>query len=243
MAKQKESQAGGHISGVSLSSFLQMLEQERKSCTLNVLSGNRQGSFYFDQGVLIDAEFGGEMGQGAAYTILLWKEPVFSVLPPEDRMQRIHVPLAHILLDSAKQSDEQDSDIDDISGPGDTVDDVPDELGNIEDLDPVNKEVVEAICRIAGIKHYFLLSRQGKVIIQSSKNLKIGDFIAYCIVSGIQMRKVLDVKGPSRIQLSLESGETLVIMPGAGVIIGLLLDEFASVNDISDKIAKNIFNR
>jgi hypothetical protein len=64
--------------------------------------------------------------------------------------------------------------------------------------------------------------------------LKLGDFITYCIVSGIQMRKALDAKGPSRIQLVMESGETLLIVPGAGMIIGLLLDEHAEVNDVAD---------
>jgi len=76
--------------------------------------------------------------------------------------------------------------------------------------------------------HYFILNRQGKVITQSSRNQKVGDFITYCVVSGIQMRKVLKVKGPHRIHMVLDNGDSMLIVPGGGMIIGLLLDENGS---------------
>jgi len=243
MVQQKGSQGGSHFGGVSLSSFLQMLEHERKSCTLSVSSGNRQGCFYFDHGVLIDAQAGGEIGQNAAYAILLWENPVFSVMPAEDRMKRIHLPLAHILLDSAKQSDEQvpesvaGSDIG--AGAGDSAD----HPGAAWHPDPAVRRVIQSLSLISGIRHYFLLNRQGKIIVQSARQHNIGDFIAYCIVSGIQMRNVLEVKGPSRIQIRLENGETILIMPGDGMIVGVLLEESASVSEVSNKLLNVILTR
>lgn len=234
MTPQNGTHGGGHIGGVSLSSFLQMLEQERKSCTLVVSSGDRQGSFYFNNGILIDAKCESEVGKDAAYRILLWENPVFSVTSPEDRMQRIYLPLAHILLDSAKLQDETDTD-----AARDDLESYEAEAGDLiepDHSDPTVRRVIRSIASIPDIKHYFLLNRQGKLISQSSKRMKIADFIAYCIVSGVQMRKALNVKGPSSIQLVLDNGETLMIMPGAGMIIGLLLNEFASVSEISDKL-------
>ena len=62
---------------------------------------------------------------------------------------------------------------------------------------------------------------------------KMADFITYSVVSGIQMRKALHVKGPHRIQLDLENGEMLLVFPGAGMIIGLQLDGEASVSKIT----------
>lgn len=241
--RQKGIPGSGLIGGVSLSSFLQMLEQERKSCTLVVSSGGRQGSFYFDDGILVDAQFGNEVGQDAAYKILLWDNPALSVTHSEDRMRRIHLPLAHILLDSAKQKDEKDPESNESPEPESASESFLDDSAEPEHNDPARRRFIQAISSIAGIKHYFLLNRQGKMITQSSRKLKIGDFIAYCIVSGIQMRKVLDVKGPSRIQLVLENDETILIVPGAGMIIGLLIDEFTSVNEISDKLCNIITSR
>ena len=238
MTQQKNSRGGGHIGGVSLSSFLQMLEQDSKSCTLTVSSDDRQGSFYFEEGVLIDAQYNHIVGEDAAYAILLWENPFFTVTQVEDRMRRIHLPLAHILLDSAKQQDEGDGRPD---AGGTSAGPVPD--FSMDHPDPAIRKLVQSLSAITGVKHYFLMNRQGKMIIQSSRRLNVGDFLAYCIVSGIQMRNALNVKGPSRIQLMLENGETLLVFPGAGVIIGLLLDSFASVDEVTGKIGGLSTNR
>ena len=81
-----------------------------------------------------------------------------------------------------------------------------------------------------------ILQEDGLVIAQSSRKQKLGDFITYCIVSGIQMRKILGAKGPNRINLNLENGDILLIIPGAGMIIGLLLEENASVSEVTDTL-------
>jgi len=209
-----------------------MLEQERKTCTLKVNSEDREGSFYFEAGELIDAQYLDEVGEKAVYRILSWEHPTFNVTNAEDRMHRIKLPLAHILLDFAKKKDEQG----DGSEPDEPEEELAPRLNNAAMADPVCRRLVQTITTIAGVKHYYLLNRQGQVITQSSRTLKLGDFITYCIVSGIQMRKLLDAKGPNRIQLMLENGETLLIIPGAGMIIGLLLDEFCSVNEVADKL-------
>lgn len=243
MTDSKDTHGEGHIAGVSLSSFLQMLEQESKSCTLIVKSGDQQGFFYFNEGILVDAQNGREVGLNAAYAILLWDSPVFTVTSSEDRMQRIQLPLAHILLDSAKQKDEGGMGPEagmNLAGDAESFFQDPVEQ---EHPDPAIQRLIQSITSIGGIKHYFLLSRQGKMITQSSKQLKMGDFIAYCIVSGIQMRNVLDVKGPSRIEFALENGETLLIFPGAGMIIGLLLDGEASIDDVTGKLGNLLANR
>ncbi len=232
MAQSNGEQESGSIGGVSLSSFLQMLEQERKTCTLKVNSEGRSGTFYFEDGELIDAQYGDEIGESAVYTILSWDNPTFNVTNAEDRMHRIRLPLAHILLDFAKKKDEEGGG----DGHGPTEENVAPVFNTSPLTDPVGRRLVETITGIAGVKHYYLLNRQGQVVTQSSRTLKLGDFITYCIVSGIQMRKLLGAKGPNRIQLVLENGETLLIVPGAGMIIGLLLDEFTSVSEVADKL-------
>lgn len=232
MAQGSEGQQGSSFGGVSLPSFLQMLEQERKSCTLVVNSEGRSGSFYFEEGELVDAVFGNQLGMDAAHSILLWKNPTFFVGMPEDKMRRIQRPLAHILLDSAKRMDEEHGERDEpqSTAPSFQIDD------SIIKADPLLQKLVDTITSISGVRHFYFLDRQGKIITQSSRTLQLGDFITYCIVSGIQMRKILDAKGPNRIHLNLDNGETLLIIPGAGLIIGLLLDELASVNDVAEQL-------
>ncbi len=229
---QTGNEKSGQLGGVSLASFLQMLEQERKSCTLIVQSDGNLGNFYFDEGELIDAECEGEAGREAVYMLLTWKNPSFSVGDPEDRLRRINQPLAHLLLNAATRQDEKEYD---------EKKDEPRSANNPMEApgvknNPALQRLVETIVSIAEVKHYYLLSRQGKMIVQSSKNNKIPDFITYCVVSGIQMRKALDAKGPHRIRLVQENGEVLLILPGAGMIIGLQLIRNASVSEITARL-------
>ena len=233
MAQGNQGQQTASFTGVSLHSFLQMLEQERKTCTLLVESDGRIGSFFFEDGDLIDAAYEDKLGLDAAHLILVWDKPAFTVAAPEDRMRRIELPLAHILLDSAKKIDEENGEVEETNyRPWKEIhrDD------SIVQSDPLLQKLVQTIATIPNVRHYYLLDRQGKVIAQSSRKKNLGDFITYCIVSGIQMRKILDAKGPNRIHLKLDTNETLMIVPGAGVIIGLLLDENASVDDVGDQL-------
>lgn len=229
---QTDDRESAQLGGVSLASFLQMLEQERKSCTLIVQADGQSGSFYFDEGMLIDAECEGETGTEAVYILLTWKNPSFRVNDPEDRLCRIKLPLAHLLLNAATRQDELNHEEQkNARGPEHNVVEAPGVKNN-----PALQKLMETIVSISEVKHYYLLSRQGKVIVQSSKNNKIPDFITYCVVSGIQMRKALDAKGPHRIRMVLKNGEILLILPGAGMIIGLQLVQNTSVAEITAKL-------
>jgi hypothetical protein len=237
MAQTVNEQADGHIGGVSLASFLQMLEQERKSCTLQVASGKVSGSFYFEEGELIDAECEDVVGQEAVYILLALDNPTFKVTDVEDRLHRITQPLAHLLLNAATRIDEEKHE----SGTRKVA---ANQGGSVSaQANPALKRLIETIVDIAGVKHYYLLNRQGKMITQSSKNQKIGDFITYCIVSGIQIRKSLEAKGPHRIKLVMENGDILLVLPGAGMIIGLLLDEHASIPDVTARLRPALANK
>jgi hypothetical protein len=74
------------------------------------------------------------------------------------------------------------------------------------------------------------------MITQSSQNWKMGDFIAYCLVTGSQIRKNLNAKGPSRILLSLKTGHSLLIFSGAGMIIGLQLNHNVSADNVLEQL-------
>lgn len=63
----------GRVENISLASFLQLLEIERKTCTLSITSGERQGRLFFRSGKLLGAETGDLTGTEAALEIAVWE--------------------------------------------------------------------------------------------------------------------------------------------------------------------------
>ena len=62
--------SAGHIQGITLPTFLQLIEMEKRTCTLTVNSNEEFGYWYFWKGELLDAEVGKKTGVDAAYQML-----------------------------------------------------------------------------------------------------------------------------------------------------------------------------
>lgn len=102
-------QARGHIEGITLSSLLQILNLERKSCALHVESEGRLGELVFEAGEMVHAEIDGAVGLDAVHAILGWNEPTIEIGATPARPSRtIQIPLLHILLESARRKDEEE---------------------------------------------------------------------------------------------------------------------------------------
>ncbi len=102
----------GQIDGIGLSSFLQLLELESKTCTLSVASnqGEESGTLYFLEGALIAAETANLKDETAAYEIISWEDAkiqIINSISKEDRA--ITQPLMNILMEAAKLRDEKES--------------------------------------------------------------------------------------------------------------------------------------
>ena len=219
-------QPGAGLHGLSLPSFLQLLEQEQTSCTLTVSAGSRSGSFFFQEGRLTDAVCEGRAGMAAVHLLLALDAPIFQVSAPQDRMTRISQSLSRILLHASAADRERP---------------IPPEeppLAEAVKAHPLLRRLVTEIMNIPEIRHYYLFNRQGKTVARSSDNRQICAFISYAVMSSLQMRQSLGdkVRGPQSIQAELASGELLLILPGAGLIIGLLADGQVSVPKISTSI-------
>lgn len=212
------------ISGVSLTSFLQMLEQDQKSCTLLVKSGTRDGSFFFDEGTLVDAECDDLLGLEAAHTIFTWRKTKFKIAQAQaDRPQRIEQSLTNVLLTAAHQQDEE----------GD--ENFEEEVENPEE------QLAITISEISGVVDYFLLNNRGKVIAQSGHKQTIPNFITYCIICGIEIRKTLSAKGPNRILLVMaDTSQLLISSAGSDMIIGVTLAPNTVVDDVAKQIAQAV---
>lgn len=106
-----QSDLKGEIEGFSTTAFLQMIEMEEKTCTLQVRTADKAGSLFFRKGRLIAAETGERKNEDAAYDIINWKDAHIEVVQadPEKPVQ-INRPLMHLLVEAARRQDEAEAD-------------------------------------------------------------------------------------------------------------------------------------
>ena len=98
----------GVIQGLTLPSFLQLLEAECKSCALRVTANGRVGYLYFCDGELFHAETGESSGEAAAYDILLWEavKLQMAALPATPPPKTLHDRLMGLLMEAFRRRDE-----------------------------------------------------------------------------------------------------------------------------------------
>ncbi|MGE4520347.1 MAG: response regulator [Desulfobacteraceae bacterium] len=96
----------GIIDGISISTFLQMIEMEEKTCTLKITQDNKQGTMYFKKGSLIDASFSGMTGKQAAFTIICWERAEIEIENYCHKNENvIETSLMSMLMEAAKRKD------------------------------------------------------------------------------------------------------------------------------------------
>ena len=94
---------------ISLSSFLQLIEMEQKTCLLEVNSqGNNKGFFYFNKGILYDAFSGDLKGEKAALEMITWNKAQinFQKLPMKNIRKQIETGLISLLMEASRLKDE-----------------------------------------------------------------------------------------------------------------------------------------
>ncbi len=99
----------GYISGISVVSFLHMIQIEKKTCLFEViLPDDKKGIFYFENGVMYDAVCGKLKGEEAALEIITNTRAKFSFknFPNKKIAKRIHKDLVELIAEAIKQEDE-----------------------------------------------------------------------------------------------------------------------------------------
>ncbi len=97
----------GYIQGITLPSFLQLLEMEQKTCTLTIRAHDRTGSIYFLKGKMINAETGDKKGEPAVYEMLTWEAPEIEIENVCRKKERtINRSLNHVLMEGFRLKDE-----------------------------------------------------------------------------------------------------------------------------------------
>jgi CheY-like chemotaxis protein len=97
----------GHVQHVSLASFLQLLEMERKTCTLTVTCAEKVGTLSIRQGALLGARAGDLHGQAAAIAIVAWPYPNITITRRcAEAEGGISAPLGFIVMEAMRVQDE-----------------------------------------------------------------------------------------------------------------------------------------
>lgn len=119
IARELQRAARGHIQGITLFGFLQLLQIERKTCTLKVSSAGQTGFLHFQDGELIHAEVGETTGPEAVYALDGWSAPEIEIDHVcRSRRRTVFASMTELLLEGARRSDEKlrDEDLDDELG-------------------------------------------------------------------------------------------------------------------------------
>ncbi len=228
--------AKGHVSGVSLSSFLQLLELDRKTCTIMARAGARVGLLFFKNGSLINAYADPLTGLDAAFEIISWDQAEIEIHNfCRNRKQTIDAPLGFILIEGARMSDERGENPVQ-AGESD------DEFAQLEELDfgtapaPPSTEAMaqalgkdgkaiflETLNAAQGINRMVLVAKDGTARVQRNiDNKEFNPFVTYVAVAADKIRGILGYGDlPSHIILTQENGEQLLIIPGVELSVGI----------------------
>ncbi len=100
--------AKGQLQGISLASFLQLIEIESKTCTLTVSAVGRKGTLTCLKGELTNAEVGELKGLKAAHEMVSWDTASIEISNTASNTDReINEPLMSIIMEGTRQKDEK----------------------------------------------------------------------------------------------------------------------------------------
>jgi CheY-like chemotaxis protein/Tfp pilus assembly protein PilZ len=101
---------GGQLRGISLASFLQMMELEGRSCALQVTAKGKVGTIWLINGKPVAARMGLLRGKPAALHILTWQNVLIDIdYAPVEITAEMTTPLMNLLLESGRMVDEKQS--------------------------------------------------------------------------------------------------------------------------------------
>lgn len=96
----------GNLDSISLIDVSQLLNVNRKTGMLKIISGKLQGVLHFQNGEVIHAETASDKGEMAAYQILEWTTGSFDFLPAAvNAPTTIRRSVQDLVMDSARVSD------------------------------------------------------------------------------------------------------------------------------------------
>ncbi|MEN8135801.1 MAG: response regulator [Thermodesulfobacteriota bacterium] len=107
-AETEETQA--HINGITLQSFLQLINIESKTCTLTIKSKGKKGLIFVDKGDLMNARTGKNEGNKAAQEIISWDNNGLTIEIEHscsETEKNVDYTIMSLLMEAARMEDER----------------------------------------------------------------------------------------------------------------------------------------
>ncbi len=246
--KGLEGPSQGYITGVSLSSFLQLLELDKKDCTLTIKAGGKDGVMFFRDGELLDSRYETVSGSEAAYEIVSWKNVEISIDNGCSLTNRkIKESLGFILLEGSRRKDEKDA-AGKLNSPSSSKSFGSLDSLNMEDLDlnlkaemrptpavsqnspqsteisdnPILAQFITMLDSFAEITGAAISSKNGTVLHQSAEAMtNVANFITYVAVAAEQIEIAIGSSGRQYSIFTLTDGSKLIVLYGSEVVVGL----------------------
>ncbi len=249
----------GYITGVSLSSFLQLLELDKKSCTLTIHAGSKTGVMYFRDGDLLDASTKGLKGNEAAFAIVSWKNVEIEIDNRCSRTEKnIQESLGFILLEGCRRKDEnaaarnprlesdntgrggldslnmEDLDLD-LPGKDSSAPAVTGQVPEAEPVDPVLAQFISMLNSFPEIVSSTISSKEGNVLHQVGEpDSNTANFITYVAVAAEQIGIAIGASGRQYTIFTLTDDSKLLVLCGQDVIVGLKVGSSVFPESIAD---------
>ncbi len=97
----------GHVQNVSLTTFLQLIGLEKKTCTLTVRAHEKVGSLFLRKGELVHAATRDLSGEAAATTIIGWPHVSITIEGVCADVERtVHLSLTNLMMEAVRVHDE-----------------------------------------------------------------------------------------------------------------------------------------
>jgi len=107
IGRTSKTRFAGSLTDMGLVDLLQTIDVSRKSGVLRLISGQKRGAVFFNEGRVLDAELGSLTGETALYRFLLWSEGEFELDFREVRRDdKLGVSTQGLLMEGMRRLDE-----------------------------------------------------------------------------------------------------------------------------------------
>lgn len=242
-----EASAEGKIRGIPLPAFLQLVEMERKTCSLTIRSDGRQGRIFFREGELLDAESETARGEDAIYEIVCWDSPEIEIERTCRRTTAlIQNSLQALMMDAFRIKDERAHDRGVSADDGDVekreelkVPSQPEHMPNenIQEVPMASmKEILDLFVRIDGVTAACLVGRDGFLLESSSRSNIDAEMVAAIAANGFgsseSMGRQLGKGGLNMSMIEYESGPILLSPAGSEGFVVIVAESNANLGMI-----------
>lgn len=133
----------GTLRGISLTSFLQLLETEQKTCLIEVRSKEQKGYIYFHQGELYSAILDSIKGEEAVYAMLMFEDVEIKIKKQLKKKfkKTVGTPLFPVLMEGMRRKDEKGNkqEVDPVDPPPSSPDESGERSGPKDDKETPNQ--------------------------------------------------------------------------------------------------------